>query len=393
MHSSTIKYRYHVPKQPVESASTSKDNQELENSAKPQSLFRKGIEAAKAASNQPKGYRAMLSALVESKHLPKSATVTFKDMFPGTTLPHVNLVNGQPRIDRSIYNDVLTSHLRKCKKILVIPSKTQLPKELVAHIRHLMDKALVSELKSKIDNKGSTKGKNTPQPATQAVKGGKKGSSRLSRQKQKTVEFISATPAPPVNSNPQPSNTFEVLEPIESIQALLDPNSLSHLTLSESKVAWNVIHDVPLYNPNLPEHVSKINKIGTHLMMHLAPPRLTLNSPQHAVETFESLKLELTPHLSPSRYIELFCDNKFTWPVSFDSNRIDDENLNLLRNLETPTFKTIASLKHLSVLADSLFSSLPLLSPNYHAFSPSYSGLPRPTGSGRTDQFCLLCKK
>jgi len=168
-------------KQPVTNAATSKDN----------------VPPKKTTSTStPKGTRAQIARLVQTRVIPKSDNqISFSAMFPSTDLPHVNLVNGLPRINKAIFNSLLISKLRAAKTALNLPSKERISNDIVSHISRLMDKAIITALNSKktkeekrpaASNKAATTPKLPKEPTAQPNPRSPKG-----KKTKKNVEFVS----------------------------------------------------------------------------------------------------------------------------------------------------------------------------------------------------------
>lgn len=130
-------------KQPVVSATTSKDNVS-------------GSRSTNNKTEQPFGTKAQLAFLIRNKVLPKSDNPSFKDMFPSTDLPHISFVNGLPKCNKSTFNQLLISKLRASKTSLGLKSTDRLSRDIVVHVSRLIDKALVSAFKDKKSGKSKT---------------------------------------------------------------------------------------------------------------------------------------------------------------------------------------------------------------------------------------------
>jgi hypothetical protein len=77
------------------------------------------------------------------------STPTFSTLFPTTSFPHVTLVLGTPKIDRSIYNALLTSKIRSAKSRIAeqhhpVPKKFSKP--MILEFSRLIDRSLLAEL-------------------------------------------------------------------------------------------------------------------------------------------------------------------------------------------------------------------------------------------------------
>jgi len=198
--------------QPIVNATFSKDNE-----AKPKTNTSKPIH----------GTKATIAALVSNKVLPKSTNPVFKEMFPATDLPHVNLVNGLPKVNKAIFNSLLISKLRAAKSCLKLKSTERLEADVVKHVSRLIDKSIISALNDK-------KNKKDMKPATAKATTSKPASKPAKKQKRRTVEFVTASA--PDTTTPEVKPQPKADPPAPKPTSTLSTTDLSLSLIDEARV-------------------------------------------------------------------------------------------------------------------------------------------------------------
>lgn len=101
-------------------------------------------------------------ALHEKILFSRKSTPQFTSLFPSTSLPRITFVLGTPRIDRELFNKLLTSRLRALKSTLKLNGHKcpkALPKDLVLEFSRMIDRSLSQELESRKKDKKSAQQK------------------------------------------------------------------------------------------------------------------------------------------------------------------------------------------------------------------------------------------
>jgi hypothetical protein len=238
-------------KQPEKTASPSKDNQAKKDTP---------TNRPPASKPAPKG-KAAIAAIIEAKVIPDASNLdhtSFSTTFPGTTFPHLSLLNGLPKCNKATFNSLLTSKLRAAKKVLGLKATDRLEKELVLFVSRRIDKmfTLVLEYRKQqaLDKKKnprtpSSAGTHSKAESPVAPKKTKKQKKTASR----TIEFVS--PAPPTIESLQETiaslqrqiealkvQPAPVQEPTTS-SSTQDAQSIQHISLKEVETVQKLLSD------------------------------------------------------------------------------------------------------------------------------------------------------
>jgi hypothetical protein len=215
--------------QPSVNATDSKDNSPNVSNTKP------------SPKTIPKG-KAAIAALVAAKVLPATATLdhtSFKTAFPGTTFPHISMLNGLPKCNKATFNSLLVSKLRAAKTELKLKSTDRLDKTIVIHVSRLIDRMFSLELKHRT-TQAKEKSKKNPTPSL-SLKTPSSPKKKTPKQK-KTASSTIAPVAPRVISFQSGSKIQEIEEPkVQPAQEQEPPTqlpqphaeSIAHLTLKD----------------------------------------------------------------------------------------------------------------------------------------------------------------
>jgi hypothetical protein len=302
--------------QPSVNATDSKDNDASVKPPRP---------SPPSPKKQPKGTRAQLALLVESKVIPKSDHPSFQEMFPSTDLPHVNMINGLPKCKKSTFNALLISKLRAAKSCLKLKSTDRLPKAIVLHISRLIDLSIVNRLN---DLKTKIKAKTQPAPKQK-----KKQQKKKQKKTTRVVEFISATSTgpetsvpPPQPTLPQPTrNTVAEQTPITPI----DPHSIAHLSLNDVKLIQSIYSDVK-QGASLQSYHDRIVSLGPQVLLRILQPKEFEIQNLDARLTFASKLLDCFQADNLS-----FFDKWTLTDIPLDRFTLDSSNVAMIRDLPT----------------------------------------------------------
>jgi hypothetical protein len=120
-------------------------------------------------------------------------TAPFEKVFPGTSFPYVTLVHGQPRIDKTIFNSLLVSLIRKVKSLSEIKSlklKT-LPKPVTLALTRFVNATILDHLTKK---KNAASKAASPQKGKSEKTAAKKASPLSSLTSPAQIEKVSPPP-------------------------------------------------------------------------------------------------------------------------------------------------------------------------------------------------------
>jgi len=180
-------------------------------------------------------------------------------MFPSTNLPHVNLVNGLPKINRSLFNSLLVSKIRSCRTALNLPASARLHESIVKHICRLMDLAISAKLTAKQNERRKPL---TPKQRPVATRN--RFEPLTAPEPSRVVEFVSPDPIKPKKpknkkktrstSDPNTIDDNKSDAPVPEQQATSEPETQG---LNPSSL-------IPPVQPNNP-HIKRYNRIASDI--------------------------------------------------------------------------------------------------------------------------------
>jgi hypothetical protein len=346
---SFIRTRVLHQKQPSETASSDSDNQ------KSKKLPTSTSPASKPA---PKG-KAAIAALIEAKILIKASNLdhtSFKTAFPGTTFPHLSMLNGLPKCNKATFNSLLTSKLRAAKKVLGLKPTDRLEADIVVFVSRQIDKMFILELNDRKAQRELKEKKKTqiskPQSTHSSAETPVAKKPKTKKQKKtvsRAIEFVSESKPTIEDLQKQIASLQLQLEEAKAQPAAISPptrsaNSVEYITESELKVCLSFLKDskaspdqtlesalpkfnkfiVPLgpeissriINPNsgidtsLAIHLRAKTDVPLHLakMIHFSPEFVSLDQSRldvQAISQFKKLRVfhRFSDAVKPSDYI------------------------------------------------------------------------------------------
>lgn len=319
---SFLRTRSSYKKQPDEDVSSSKDNSD----SKKATTNNKTKPATPPAVIKGK---AAIAALIDAKILIKASNLehtSFETAFPGTTFPHLSMINGLPKCNRSTFNSLLISKLRAAKKVLGLKPTDRLSNEIVTFISRQIDKIFSLTL-SKRKQQSEEKKKNTQKPLAPKEKAKKE-----KKTPQRTIEFVTPSDKQVIDELKKEIQSLKLqLSRLTVPPAPITPtpyeHDIKHITEREVNIMTKFYNEPISSNP---EYVDKINKhiipLGPQIFMAtFAPVSPTSIQPAFQVEFLQILNdIGTSKPITAPRFSQMFTINP---QFVIDPSRIDNDTI------------------------------------------------------------------
>jgi hypothetical protein len=187
--------------------------------------------------------------LRESLLYSKKATLKFSSLYPSTSVPKITLVQGTPKIDRSLFNTLLISSLRASKSKLS-ESGLPVPKKFSKHLVLLFSRQICLALRLQLDDDRARSSQAKLKQKNVLLKGkapAKPQFDRLPKQERK-ISFVPSTsePTPPTPVAEQETPESPLPSPLPSVLSM--PNDAfkrPFVEMDDYSVATDLFKDSP----------------------------------------------------------------------------------------------------------------------------------------------------